>query len=126
MEGIVLLSLEVPFIDEQAWLVARRPAIMYAERCADAALVTEVINVQDLSVLIDHEFFLAHHLEAAVLTTQHRELCLKRGDVVCVVRPVRADIDALIAHGGALQAPPCLCAGLLFGERFLHQIEPRT
>ena len=92
---------------------------MHAKGGAVATFVAEILHVEDLAGLGYLERLLTDHGQCPVATGQHRQPPAPRLDVVGVVGPVGADLDALVAEGGALQAAGRLGAGGCLGQRLL-------
>ena len=103
VEGVIVFPLEIRLLQEGPGLVGVRLAMVHAEGGAVAALVAEVVHVEDLLRLVDLEAFFACDRQSAVSAGEHGQRPVDRLDVVRVVGPVRADLDALVAEGRALE-----------------------
>ena len=84
---------------------------MDAESAAVATLVAEFINVDDLASLRDLHPLEPAGAERSAALLEVRDLDREGEGGVAVIGPVRADLDALSAYRGALEAAPGLRDG---------------
>ena len=97
---------------------------MQAEGGAVSAFVAEIVYVDDLPCLLHLEGFLADDHQVAILAGDQGQGQAQRRDFVGVVGPVGADLDALVAEGGALEAAGRLGASTFLVQRLLNAGEP--